>query len=527
MAGVLCPDCDGLTSLQMAITLAEERVASVEGVLQSASAAAGSHTGDAEPLAQRPCNTYTRDTSCPEARVLSTPHLCEHMLSYVGVGEWAFIAAISKTMKAAYTVATITAARAYAERYSFQELQPALFRTECAATVTSASRLEYALASRLAESAKEDDSGMLLSYSVCIAAGATGDMRVITRAHEAGMPIDEDVLLGAASTADVGVLAELQRRLAQAGEGVTTATWLDVGVSALKGDPHGCAETLSWLSQLPRHRDISPSQCWTWPEWYVLALCCTAIKCGKIATLMWLLSKGAAVFGQQAFRDDGTPALATLASFEDESDILDAVLTTIAGDLKGQVHTLLDQAVGHGCRAVVEHLGSLPGTPYKFTRYTLASAARCGHVPLLQWLHKQGAPVHVYRIAHAAMHSENALPVLEWLSNSRMLTGSLLSGDVGVPLLLKALKRLRLDAAAWLLRQGAQWKGDLGECAANRSLPAPAVVWAAEHNLRWGRWTDASCEQIRRHGASALAKLHQLGAPCACPKEVAAEGENS
>ncbi|KAG5184822.1 hypothetical protein JKP88DRAFT_313860 [Tribonema minus] len=477
----------------MAITLAEQRVASVEGVLQSASAAA-------EPLAQRPCNTITRGTSCPEARVLSTPHLCEHVLSYVGVGEWAFIAAISKTMKAAY-------------------------RTEVAAAVTSATRLQYALASNLAESAKEDD--MLLSYEVCVAAGATGDMRVIARAHEAGMPIDEDVLLGAASTADVGVLAELQRRLAEAGEDVSSNTWLEVGLAAVKGDPHACAETLSWLSQLARHQDTSLSECWTWPRWYVLALCCTAVKRGKIATLTWLLSKGAAVFGQRAFRADGTPAVLASAQDNAERELLLAAVLMTTGDLSGHVHTLLDQAVGYGRRAVVEHLCSLPGTPYKFTRYTLALAARRGHVPLLRWLRKRGAPVYVQMIARGAMHTKNALPVLEWLSGNRMLTERLLSGDLGVSLLLMALKSARLDAAAWLLHRGAQWKGDLGECAASRSLPAPAVVWAAEHNLPWGQWTAASCERIGRHGASALAKLHRLGAPCSCAKVAAAEGENS
>ncbi|KAG5182112.1 hypothetical protein JKP88DRAFT_278344 [Tribonema minus] len=409
-ASVLCEGSKGVVSLQMAITLAGERLATVEG---------------------RQC--IPERIISPKARVLSTPSLCEHILSYVGRGEWAFIAAVSKTMRAAYMVTTVAAAHDDAKRRKSQLLEPALFKTAGAAAVTSAARLEYAL--DLGLGASHQSRRALWTTATCVAAGATGDMRVVTRAHEAGMPLNEDVLLGAASTADVGVLATLERRITQ------------------------------------------------------------AIKRSNISILMWLLSTGAAVFGQEPFHADGTPVIRKTPSFfqnNSERDLFLESVQTMAGDEGGPVHTLLDQAVGHGRRAVVEHLHSLPGSPYKFTHRTTELAAERGHVPLLHWMYQQGAPFNVTNVAHAAMCAKQPRRTLKWLSETRMLTKHFLSGDVGASLLLRALERRKYLTAAWLLHMDAPWTGDLGACAANGSLFATAAVWAAEHKIPWGSWTDAS-----------------------------------
>ncbi|KAG5177898.1 hypothetical protein JKP88DRAFT_350518 [Tribonema minus] len=400
--------------------------------------------------------------------VLTNPPLLEAILSFVGCGQWLYLASVAHSWRTAYM--SVTARR---------QGVPWVCVTAAAAVAEAPARLEMGLACGVRLPARGG------SFDVEEAAGASGSTEVIRRMRQLGMSA-------------AGVAAEC-------GEHMTLQTWIDLVPHILCDAYDGAQQeaALIWLSQHAR----------PWPVWYCTHLCFTAAENGQLAALKFLMrdDRGQALFGplipDPSVVDTAGPEWRHAPGYSFEHNRV------------GYQFTLMDKAAVGGNVEVLRWLRQEHALP--FTPFTMRFAAEKGHLAALKWLHAAGCPHDVEDLCARSFRALADTPgvtpsQMEWL---RSLGGSW-SRQTATHALLHLLRDFRNTAAVqWLRREGAEWPelntvvNQFDHC---DDFVAEALVDAARQGCPWGRWTPTHCRIVSRGRYSIIKPLHAAGCPCEC-----------
>jgi hypothetical protein len=367
--------------------------------------------------AQKSCDIWTDAT-------------LEHVLSFVGPGEYAFIAQVSKSWMECYTT-RIAASSTAADNTFFS------------AAFTSQSRLRFAL-----------ELGMPIKSSrMQHHAGRCAAAEVLSLANELGMPFSHDVLRGAAVSGCVSRLlwlctvhnCELPEDIsayAATSGSIDMLLWLK---------QRGCAFDQRTSYYAARAGDMAMLEFLHAENCAFTAEACDAAACaGNLPLLQWLKER------------DCPWHAATIATSAASSGNVQMMEYLKHHDVVFDVWTMRDAAIA-GHLAVCQYLHE-SGCPW--SKYACSAAAHYGHCDTLRWLHEHDCPWDFNHICADAA-AGGSVAVLQYLAEQ---CGSFTSEKLQ-EMLNAAGAYGRLDAAVWLRQQGAElpttlkftwkaWEGD-------------------------------------------------------------------
>eukprot|EP00611_Tribonema_gayanum_P007497 TRINITY_DN1688_c0_g2_i1.p1 TRINITY_DN1688_c0_g2~~TRINITY_DN1688_c0_g2_i1.p1 ORF type:complete len:567 (-),score=149.39 TRINITY_DN1688_c0_g2_i1:436-2070(-) len=468
----------GVAILSTAIAALDQRLAALQAALDSRGRPAQRvRTGDAAV-----------------ALVFASGELLADILAFAGPGEFLFIAPVSRFVRAVYTSTSAS-----------------LFGTACtteySAAYLSASRIEHVMDSDgafvTALSDMNGDEAMRRSADISALLAETGSTALIRRVHAAGLPLYNNLLIGAARTGSVDHLRSVWRDVLAARK-VKTDMWCSVGLELAQVGDDGAGFT--WLAA-----QLRPPE--RWPAHFANALCHTAAEFGRIATLRFLLSP---TQGQRLFGPAMALSLAYVESCSGSSAMLDELRFTDIAD-KAHVKSLVDAAAFGDDASVLAWLRAEHAN-FNFTSITMEAAAGVGGVPVLAWLRAHGCPHDVNTICTALLRSTTATPLhMEWV---RTCGGGDWSPRGMADMLVLALSCQTPSVARWLRQEGAPWPQDLAGIVLSESVNVHTVLWAVREGCPFGRWTSEVCAMLTTSQRDMAVKraLHDLGCPCDCPR---------
>jgi hypothetical protein len=262
---------------------------------------------------------------------------------------------------------------------------------------------------------------------------------------------------------------------------------------------------LTWLSQ----------QRSDWPEFTSTLMCHKAAELGHLDTLMFLLDveSGQAVFGKAVF--DVSDEL--LAAWEGDGGAMAAAGLVGCLNWEDAVKTLFDSAAAGGS---IEMLQWLRGTYHmQPTPITVDVAAWHRKWRVVRWLLAEGAPYVVDEIVAATLADPVATPYhLDWLQAS---VGVEWSADQLEALMHASLQRQDGGLLRWLRARGVPWPANAvtSNATGHAICGAQAAVWALQQGCPFGvDWTSQDCQRHSGGRRSVLRRLHEMGAPCTCPR---------
>jgi hypothetical protein len=371
---------------------------------------------------QSPPMVYTRrqhKRAAPRSSDIWTDATLEHVLSFVGAGQHAFVAQVSRDWMDCYVRTTISSTSTAAAHSTFYS-----------AAFASQSRLRLAL-----------DVGLAISDSrVQHHAGRCAAAEVLTLANELGMPFSPEVLHGAAVSGCV-----------------SRVLWLcTVHNCALPDDitayaaQSGSIDMLMWL----RQRGCAFNQRTSYH----------AARAGDMAILEFLHAENCA-FSAEACEAAATAGNLQLLQWLRDRDCpwhAATVVTRAASSgnvqmmsyLKDQQGVVFDawtmrDAAMAGHLLVCQYLHAIDCS---WSKYACSAAAHYGHCDTLRWLHEQNCPWDFNHICADAA-AGGSVAVLQYLAEQ---CGSFTSEKLQ-EMLNAAGAYGKLDAAVWLRQQGAEW----------------------------------------------------------------------
>jgi hypothetical protein len=197
------------------------------------------------------------------------------------------------------------------------------------------------------------------------------------------------------------------------------------------------------------------------------------------------------------------------------------------------VKTLFDSAAAGGSVEIMQWLRdtyNMQPTPI-----TMEIAAAYGRLRALRWLHEAGAPSNAAALGVATVLFVDPAAEATWRWYDKPVTAlcsdqlDWLQACAGVEwsahqlqlLMHAALQRQDGGLLRWLRACDVPWPANAVTLAASENIvcDAEAGLWALQQGCPFGAdWTSQDCQRHSGGRRSVLRRLHEMGAPCTCPR---------